>query len=122
MLGEVVLINIERVLFGNLVQYDLGFEGLSSPLLKVGPELLLGLILGNIGKVLLKGQSGLNELLGNLLTATIEFGVEQVLRQFNLDLADQCLQDRVACLTRLLQPGHPRKAVLDVGAKLLDRV
>ena len=121
-LGEVVLIDIDCVVLGDLVQDDLRLEGLRGPLLEVGPELVLGLVFTGIGQVLLESETGLGELLGDLLAASLDLGVEQVLGYLDIDLADQGLQYGVAGLTGLLEPGQPGEPVLDVRAQLLDRV
>ena len=114
MLGQLVLVDTELELVGDLVEDELRGDGVADPALEVGLELLLGLAL--VLEVLVEGQPGVGELLLDGLAALVQLVGDDALGQRDLDPLEQLLEDGVAGGGGLLEALAVAEAVADVVA------
>ena len=119
-LGQLLLLDPDLLLLGDLVEDQLGGDGVTNAALEVCLELLDRLLL--VLEVLLEGEAGEAELLLDALTARVELVGDDALRQRDLDLLQEGLENGVTGGRGLLEALAVAEAAADVLLELLDGV
>ena len=105
LVGELGVGDPELLLVGDGVEHELGLDGRLGAVLELGVELLVRLALAL--EVALEGRAAALQLLLRGALAPGQLGVDDRLRQRDLDLLEQGLEDLVAGVDALLQALHP---------------
>ena len=117
---QVLLVDADLLLLGDRVEDELRSDGVADATLEVGLELLRRLAL--VLEVLLHGQTGIHQLLLDVLATGVELIGDHRLGQRDLDLLEQGFEDGVTRGDGLLEALAATEALLDVSDQLVDGV